>query len=287
MKQIMFKAMMFALPLTLAVPASAAPPPEDEGEIAEPSDEEALQDDILMVIDLPIAADEARTVGIEEAEITVALTVAEQAAVSPGDMTEVLDEESEQVKANGKRKAFGMWVKLQIAEGVRGRELATKIKERKQELDEMSDEQKRELEAKIAALGKQHRAKRKQLHAKRKQLRDEGKAVTLIGKERHAKMVAKANKRHAKAKAAWAKAKGSRKAAKHEAKLDDKQAKIDQRREAAAGDPDKQAKLDKHQEKLDEKVEKREAKLEKRDEKAEKQGGKPGKPGKPGKKGAP
>jgi len=62
----------------------------------EVSEEEALEDDILLVIDLPIAADEARDAGLEQAEIVEALDAADTAAVSPATMTEVLDDEAEQ-----------------------------------------------------------------------------------------------------------------------------------------------------------------------------------------------
>ena len=131
MKQTMFKAILIALPLTLAIPASASPPEEAEADpSAEPTETEALEDDILLVIDLPVAADEARTAGVDEAELDEALDAADEAGVPASEMTEVIDEETEQVKAKGKRKAFGQWVKLQIAEGKRGKELAEAIKER-------------------------------------------------------------------------------------------------------------------------------------------------------------
>jgi hypothetical protein len=296
MKQTMFKAMLLALPLTLAVTASAAPPEDGDAAepIPEPTEAEALEDDILLVIDLPIAADEARTAGVEEAEVTLALDVAILASLPASDMTEVLDEEAEQVKAKGKREAFGQWVKLQVAEGVRGKELAAKIKERKAELAKMSDEEKAELDAKIAAQGEKHREHRKKLHEKRKQLRDEGKQVVLAGKERHDKMVAEANERHAEAKAAW-KAKGHHgkagdKIDGRQDKLDEKQEAIDEKQEDAAGDPDKLDKLDKKEEQLEkreEKLEKKEEKLEDKQDKHEghEDHGNHGKPGTPGKKG--
>jgi chromosome segregation ATPase len=261
MKHTTITAILFALPLALAVPASAAPPDSDADSDAEPTNEEALEDDILMVIDLPIAADEARTAGVDEADITEALDAAEEAGVSAGEMTEVLDEETEQVKAKGKRKAFGQWVKLQIADGVRGKELAAKIKERKEELAELTDEQKAAVEAKLAELGERHRARRQKVHELRKQLREDGQDVILAGKERHDKMMAEAAKRHAAAKAKWkAAGKPGKPGDKRDERLDAKQDKLDQRDEKLDA---KQDKLDKRDEKLDAKQDK----LDKRDEK--------------------
>jgi hypothetical protein len=288
MKHTTITAILFALPLTLAAPASAAPPDTDADVDAEPTEAEALEDDILMVIDLPIAADEARTAGVEEAEITEALDAAEEAGVSAGDMTEVLDEESEQVKAKGKRKAFGQWVKLQIADGVRGKELAAKIKERKEEVAELSDEQKAEVEAKLAALGERHRARRKKLHELREQLREDGKDVALAGKQRHDKMIAEAAKRHAAAKAKW---KAAGKPGKPGKPGGDKQDKRDDTKQVDVDE--REDKMDEREDKMDEredKMDEREDKMDERDDKKDahaghKTPGKGGKAGKAGKKG--
>ncbi|HVI02681.1 MAG TPA: hypothetical protein VM869_28440, partial [Enhygromyxa sp.] len=86
----MFKAMLIALPLTLAVPASASPPEETDAAdpSAEPTEAEALEDDILLVIDLPVAADEARTAGVDEADLDEALDAADEAGVPASEMTE-------------------------------------------------------------------------------------------------------------------------------------------------------------------------------------------------------
>ena len=95
MKQSVLKTILLALPLTMATMATVATasPPADEA-AAEVTEEEALDDDILMVIDLPIAADEARDAGLEEEEIDEALDAAEEAAVSPAVITEALDDEA-------------------------------------------------------------------------------------------------------------------------------------------------------------------------------------------------
>jgi DNA repair exonuclease SbcCD ATPase subunit len=273
MKQTMFKAMLLALPLTLAVPAIASPP-EDTGDAAgeEPTEAEALEDDILLVIDLPIATDEARTAGIEEAEISVVLDAAVIAGLPASEVTEVIDEETEVVKAKGKRKAFGQWVKQQIAEGKRGKELAAAIKDRKEELAEMSDEEKAELDNKLKEMGEKNREKRKKLHDLRKQLRDEGKAIALAGKERHDKVMAEAGKRHAEAKAEWKKHHGGKHHGKPGDKIDDKQEAIDEKQEAidekqdaVGNDPTEAEKLEKKEDNL----EKKEDKLEKLEDKKE------------------
>jgi DNA repair exonuclease SbcCD ATPase subunit len=270
MKHKILEAILFALPLTLAIPALASPPEDPpaegdapaEGATVEISEEEALADDILLIIDLPIAADEARDAGLEEAEIDEAIDAAETAAISPGTMTEVLADEAESIRATGKRKAFGQWVKMQIAEGVRGKELAAKIKERKDELAALTDEQKAEIQAKLEARGKENREQRKQMHAKRKELKDAGKLVVLVGEDRHVVMIAAAAERHAAAKA-------ERKAAKldkREDKLDKREDKLDALEDKHDGhEGDKADKLD---DKLD-KIEDKQDKLEDRKDKIE------------------
>lgn len=200
MMKTILNAVLMAIPLSLAAPGVAAADPD------EISDEEVLDDDILMVIDLPIAADEARDAGLEEEELDEALGAAQVAAVSPAVLAEALDDEAEHVRTKGKRKAFGLWVKIQIGKGAHGKALAKSIHARKGELAEMSDEEKAALEAKIKAHGVKHRKARKKAHKKRKELRDAGKEVKFAGKDRHAKMVAKSAKRHAIAKAKFKKA---------------------------------------------------------------------------------
>src|SRR5262245_30726148 len=52
--------------------------------------EEAQQDDILLVIDLPIVIAEAREAGVEEAELDEVVTVAADAGLSAGDTAELV-----------------------------------------------------------------------------------------------------------------------------------------------------------------------------------------------------
>jgi hypothetical protein len=288
MKHKILEAMLFALPLTLAIPAFASPPeaapaegdapaegtPPAEGDAAvvtvEVSEEEALQDDILLTIDLPIAADEARDAGLEEAEIDEAIDAADTAAVSPGAITEVLADEAESIRTTGKRQAFGQWVKMQIAEGVRGKELAAKIKERKDELAALTDEQKAEIQAKLEEQGKKNREYKKALHAKRKELRDGGKPVVLAGEDRHAAMIAKAAERHAAAKAERKAAKLDKredKLDKREDKLDAREDKVDALEDAHDAKHD-DGKADKLEDKID-KIEDKQDKLEDKKDKLE------------------
>ena len=222
MKSTILKALLMTLPLAVvALPARAAPP-EEGAETEEPSEEEALADDILMVIDLPLVVDEAREEGIDEAELDEALAAAEEAGVSAGDMTEAVSEETKQVKAKGKRKAFGLWVRREVASGLRGQELAQKIRDRKAEIAEMSEEEKAELDAKIAAWGKKRAKRREKLHALRKKLREDGRELELTGKERHAALLLEVEKRHAEAKAEFKAAKKAKN--KHEAHKDQHEA---------------------------------------------------------------
>ncbi|MFV8755440.1 hypothetical protein ACNOYE_33225 [Nannocystaceae bacterium ST9] len=276
------KSLLLALPLAFAIPASASPPETGEvaaaDEAAEPTEAEALDDDILLVIDLPVAADEARDAGIDEAEIDEALDAAKAAEVSAGDMAEVLIEEATETRAKGKRAAFGQWVKLQVAAGVHGRELAKAIKDRKAELATMTDEEKAELEAKLKELGEKRRDRKQKLHDLREKLREEGKQPTFAGKERHDALMKSAGERHAAAKAEWAKHKHHK--GPHADKLEDKADKLEDKadeledKQDAAEDvrdakheggkadklEDKQDKLEDKQDKLEDKQDKLEDK---------------------------
>ncbi len=86
-------------------------------------------DDILMVLDLPLAAVELREAGVEEAEISEAIDGAAELGVSAGVATEVIVAETAEVKGRGKKKGFGIYVKKLLLEGYRGKELAAKIRE--------------------------------------------------------------------------------------------------------------------------------------------------------------
>jgi hypothetical protein len=287
MNRVIIKTLLLALPLAIALPATAAPPEEVAApEEGEPSEAEALEDDILLVIDLPIAADDARDAGVDEAELDEALDVAQKAEVSAGDMAEVLSEEANETRAKGKRAAFGQWVKLQIAEGMSGKELAAAIKDRKAELETLTDEQKAEIDAKIEKLAEKRRERKQKLHDLRKKLRDEGKEPTFAGKDRHDALVKAAGERHAKAKADWAKHRGKHRGHdKAEDKLDEKEDKLDEKEDKLdekedikdakheGGKADKiEDKLDKKEDKLDkkeDKLDKKEDKLDKKDDKHE------------------
>jgi hypothetical protein len=167
----------------LALPAIAM---ADHHDTMEVTAEAALEVDILLAIDLPLVAHEARESGIPEQEIEVALTSAMNAGLSAGTATEVVAVEVEETRSRGEpRDNFGQWVRRRVADGVTGRELAQSIRDRKAELEDLSEEQERELDEKLEQLRERHRAHRAQLREKRKALREEGKAIALRGKSEH------------------------------------------------------------------------------------------------------
>ena len=148
--------------------------------------EVALEVDILLALDLPLVAHEARESGIEEQEIRIALSSALDGGLSAGSATEVVASEIDETRKNGEpRDAFGQWVRQQVASGVTGRELAQSIRERKTELAELSEEEQEELEQKLREQKEKRRAHRAALHDKRKELRADGKTIALRGKEEH------------------------------------------------------------------------------------------------------
>jgi DNA repair exonuclease SbcCD ATPase subunit len=241
--------------VTAAVTASAAASATATIKI---SDQDALGDDILSVINLPIAAADAREAGVEEAELKEALEVSRDTGLSAGDASEVIAEEAEQSRTRGVKKGFGRWVKMQVAAGLRGKKLAAKIKERKKDTAELDEKQIEDLKAKLEKqreLNKQYRVK---LHEKRQELVAKGKAKVILHQERNDKLKAKID-------AAQAKNEGE------QDDLSKRLADLDARI-AAASDADKAA-LEAEKKRLEKELgknEKREDKLEKREDKLDK-----------------
>ncbi|MCY1008138.1 hypothetical protein OV079_21775 [Nannocystis pusilla] len=72
------------------------------------SDEEALNDDILAVIDLPLAAADARSAGVPEADLKEALTVTQEVGLGAGEASDLVAEEADATAKRGKAHAgFG------------------------------------------------------------------------------------------------------------------------------------------------------------------------------------
>lgn len=242
--------------ITAAVATSAAASASATIKI---SDKDALDDDILSVINLPIAAADAREAGVDEVELKEALDVTRDTGLSAGDATEVVAEEAELSRGKrGVKKGFGQWVKQQVAAGLRGKKLADKIKARKTETAAPDEKQQEELKAKLEQQRELNKQWRVKLHEKRGELVAKGKAKVIVNSERNEKF-------KAKIEAA-------------QARVDIKQGEIDGRlgeletRIAAASDADKPA-LEAEKKRLEaEKArsEKREDKLGKMEDKAEK-----------------
>lgn len=155
------------------------------------SDQDALGDDILSVINLPLAAADAREAGVEEADLKEALDTTRDGGLSAGDAGELVAEEAEQTRTRGVKKGFGRWVRLQVAAGLRGKKLAAKIKERKTDTPEFDEKKIAELREKLekqTALNKQWRDK---LRERQGELLAKGKTRVLLNGERNEKLKAK------------------------------------------------------------------------------------------------
>jgi DNA repair exonuclease SbcCD ATPase subunit len=290
----MHKLCLPVLTLALSAPllVSAAEPPAATASASASvsakvtvSDQDALNDDILATIDLPLAAAEAREAGVEEADLKEALDTSREAGLPASEATEVVAVEAEQTRTRGVKKGFGRWVRMQVAAGLRGTKLAAKIKERKTDTPEFDEKKATELREKLEKqreLNSQWRAK---LRERQGELLAKGKQRVLLHAERNEKLKAKI-------------AAGQGKNAENHDAIELRLRALDERISAAA-EADKPAlqaekerltkalghnekvgeKLDKAEdraEKREEKLEKLEEKLEKRDEKREKLGDKKG-----------
>jgi DNA repair exonuclease SbcCD ATPase subunit len=236
------------------------------------SDQDALNDDILSVIDLPVVAADAREAGIEEPELKEALDTTRDSGLSASDASDVVATEAEQTRKRGVKRGFGRWVKMQVAAGLRGQKLAAKIKERKQDTAELDEKQLADLREKLEKQREMNKNWRRSQLAKRGELVAKGKKPVLMHKERHDQLKAKID-------AAQGRIDGA------QDRLDGKQdetatrLKALEEKIAAASDADKPAleaeklRLEKELgklEKREDKLEKREDKLEEREDKLEK-----------------
>ncbi len=262
-----------AMALPTLAHADVPPEPPTAEVTAEAEASVEVEDDILMVIDLPIAALSARDAGLEEEEVAEAIEGAEDIGLSAADASIVLGTEAEEVETRGKKKGFGLYVRGLLLEGYRGEELAAKIRERKEELEEMSDEEKTalraELKEKLNAKREEEKKRRLTLHAKIKAEKAAGKKI----KHRHDKLHDKLDaKRKAKRKEHMAtKGKLKAKIAKEKRSDDPDKEKIKElrgelREERAEAREDK-AKLDKREDKLDKREQRLTDKHEKREDK--------------------
>ncbi len=184
---------------------AAATPPADESTPV--PDKEALADDILDAIALPLVADEARDAGIDSKEVESAIDAVDEGGATAADAGAVLEAEATQARKRGGKPGFGAWVRLQVAEGKRGKELADLIAKKKATYAELTDEQKAEVEAKLAKLRERAIEHRKRVHERRKELVAAGKKLARANAKRLAdleKRLAKNEKRKARVDAALA-----------------------------------------------------------------------------------
>lgn len=236
----------------------------------------ALEDDILGVIALPLAAADARDAGVEAEEVVTAIDAVDAAGASPSDATAVLTAEADATRKRGAKKGFGVWVRLQVADGKRGTELATLIAKKKAEYAEMTDEQRAEIDAKLAAMHDKAVEHRKRVHERRHELIVAGKKAKRIGEAELAsleKRLAKNDKRQARIEKLIAEDPARKEELervlthqeKREAKLEKREDKLEERTEKL---DDKLEKIeDKHEERKEERKEKREEKREEIDAK--------------------
>ncbi|MBX7083789.1 MAG: hypothetical protein K1X88_31555 [Nannocystaceae bacterium] len=277
--------LLLALPAAIAARTAAAgddPPAKtakaaDDATAANPpevTDAAALQDDILGVIALPLAADDARDAGVDPVEVEAAITAVDAGGGSPADASDVLSAEAEATRTRGAKKGFGVWVASQVAAGKRGKELAALIHQKKAEYKAMTDEERAEVDAKLAALHDEWVDHRKQLHERRKALVAKGKAIVREGSKELAqleKKLAKNDKRQKRIEDAIAAdpsrkdelEKLLRKSERREERLEDRADKVEDRVDEA------EDKLDRAEDRKEDRHDRKEDALERRDDRKE------------------
>lgn len=183
-KTTLFGTLLLLCPLV----ASAAEP--------EATDEEALEDDILLVLDLPLAAQAARDAGVPEAELTIALASAQEAGLTAGETALIVDEETAAVRKSGARVGFDRYLAAKLIKGERGKAIAAGIAARKTEKNAMTEAELEAAKAKLAAQKAKHQARRAKLVARRATLIAGGKKRELVAREIHKDRRAALKARH-------------------------------------------------------------------------------------------
>jgi len=89
--------------------------------------------DLRVATDLPLRAHQLREDGVPNAEVEEAVTAAEDAGLPAAETAEVLAAEVEAEQKHGRIDNFGSFVKSQLKEGKRGKELAAAIHAEHQE----------------------------------------------------------------------------------------------------------------------------------------------------------
>ena len=110
--------------LFLAIGARAQ---EEEASSTEPA-KGADRDEILAAIELPGKAQALRNKGVEKAQVREALRAARGKKLKAKQARDLLEGAEGAVNENGPIDNFGAFVKSKLAEGLRGRELASAIR---------------------------------------------------------------------------------------------------------------------------------------------------------------
>jgi hypothetical protein len=121
----------FILVLALGIVVAQEEESEEPAESATPmertADTAALTDALLRAIRLPEAADRIREMGVPREEVEQVLDMGRERNVPAEDMELILGEEARSVEEYGNIDNFGAFVRSQLDQGLRGRDLAEAI----------------------------------------------------------------------------------------------------------------------------------------------------------------
>lgn len=148
---------------------------------------QAPEDDILEVVDLPLAVDLAKGSGLSETELQESVDVARDGGMGAAVLSEVLVAESDAVKIRGKKKGLPDWLMTRWAAGVRGVDLTGEVKARPEQA-KLDATEKNALKETIKRQRTQRLKARKARRNAIKEQRKAGKPVRLRGKSAHVRL---------------------------------------------------------------------------------------------------
>lgn len=163
---------------TTAAPADAAAGEPNLGKVAS---DDAIELDVLAVVSLPIAADEAREAGVPPDEVAGVITAVVDVGASPAVATDLLVAEAEQTKKRGAKPHFAAWTRGQLAEGKASETLVADIEKAEAQYIELSADERAKLDANITKMHDQAVEQRKAQWLRVSELRKQGKQLRIAG----------------------------------------------------------------------------------------------------------
>lgn len=166
---------------TTAAKSEAKPEGDAKVDLKQVADDDALELDVLAVVSLPLAADDARDAGMPADEVADVVDAVADVGASPAVATDLLVAETAQVRKQGAKQHFASWVRGQLAAGAQNQQMLATIEKREAEYIALSAAERQALDRKLIELRKAAVEARKAEWMEIDRLRKAGKKLRVAG----------------------------------------------------------------------------------------------------------